>query len=396
MRVAAKRDAGPGHQCAEALLGTRIGVDARLLAQRSRRGVARYEHELLARLPGLDPSVDYVLFTDRPIAGERLPHVRLETCLLDFRKGYRFNVWLQFILPRAARRARVDLLFCPANEPPLWQPVPTVVTVHDVKILSRQKTWLGRHYEDGGRLMPRALAKAKQVITSSRFTRDELARLAPLNGSRVRTIHLGISEAYGPPRDRRAETESLAKRYGVPGRFALALGAAAPYKNTGPLVERFARLHAAGLTPTELVVIGNPASEVEDLTARARRAGTGVHILAYLPQEDLLRFYGCARYFIFPSLYEGFGFPPLEAMASGTPVLVSNRSSIPEVSGDAAEVFDPERDGALEEAVRRMEAICDDPARREAVAARGLEHARRFRWERTAAETVQVFREVLG
>src|SRR5260221_6026722 len=156
----------------------RIGVGVRALAARERRGVALYEFEVLKAMAQLNPEIDFVLLGDTPLDHDQIPHERLNFRLYPVQRGWRFNFWLQAVLPYAAVRERLDLLWCPANEVPFVQTVPCVVTVHDAKILSRRETILGRYYHDRGRLMPAAFRPAKRILADSAFTKSQILKHA--------------------------------------------------------------------------------------------------------------------------------------------------------------------------------------------------------------------------
>jgi glycosyltransferase involved in cell wall biosynthesis len=272
------------------------------------------------------------------------------------------------------------------------------VTVHDAKILARQETILGRHYADGGRLMPRALLKAKRILTISEFTRREIQRLVECPESVIKVVHLGVSSAYRPPADKGSAAADLSIRHQISGEFCLAFGASAPYKNTRTLVRVFSRLLASGATRTQLVVIGNDGGFSDELRHIAQQEGgaQGIRLLGYVPFEDSLMFLGCARFFVYPSLYEGFGFPPLEAMACGTPVLAADSSSIPEVAGPGAMLYEAQSPEGLSSGILKMDELCEDIARRECATHVGMCHAARFTWDRTAQETLETLLRALG
>src|SRR5258708_6197710 len=151
----------------------RIGVGVRALAARERRGVALYEFEVLKAMAQLNPEMDFVLLGDTPLGRDQIPHERLNFRLYPVQRGWRFNFWLQAVLPYAAVRERLDLLWCPANEVPFVQTVPCVVTVHDAKILSRRETIPGPDYHDGGRLMPAAVRRAERIVADSALPKNE-------------------------------------------------------------------------------------------------------------------------------------------------------------------------------------------------------------------------------
>ena len=309
---------------------------------------------------------------------------------VPFKRGLR---WLRQTTPfgRGLRRHRIAL-YHEANYVPIRYDVPVVITVHDLSWLRYREThpidrvrWLER-------AMPRALADAAAIVVDSEFVRQEVLDTFSLDAARVHKVHLGVSRRFRPRDD--AETRGVLQRLGLShGRYVLAVGTIEPRKNLGHAIDAHARLPEALQRSFPLVVAGGKGWHSESLERRLEdlvRKGV-VRVLGYVPDAELALLYAGAAAFVFPSLYEGFGLPPLEAMASGVPVLVADRASLPEVTGEAAVKIDPDRP---DDTSRALEAILEDAALRAEVVRRGLERAARFTWTQTAQATLAVYRQV--
>ncbi len=280
------------------------------------------------------------------------------------------------------------------NYVPLRYDVPVVVTIHDLSWLRYPEThppdrvrWL----EHG--LSP-ALTRAGAILVDSAFVRDELVAMFDVPPQRITVAHLGVSPAFRPrtPEETAATLHPLGLQH---GHYLLSVGTIEPRKNIGHLLAAFARLPAALRDSFPLVIAGARGWRAADLERELRLlADRGqVRFLGHAPAADLPNLYAGAAAFIFPSLYEGFGLPPLEAMACGVPVLASDRAALPEVIGDAGLTFDPEQpqDTAL-----KIAAILEDSAARADLAHRGENRARRFTWAACAQATVEAYRQALG
>jgi glycosyltransferase involved in cell wall biosynthesis len=233
------------------------------------------------------------------------------------------------------------------------------------------------------------VAEVERVIVDSHCTAADVRELLGVPAERVRVIHLAPTPLGPPPPP--AGVAAARARYGLEGPFLLYVGTLEPRKNLRTLLRAFA--HLAGEQSACLALAGPRGWLDEAIVAEAGRQAGRVRLLGPVPAADLIALYATATAFVFPSLYEGFGLPPLEAMAAGTPVVAARASCLPEVLGDAALFAPPEDEQALAEALR---AVLQDADLRADLRERGLARAAQFSWERTAAETLAVYREVLG
>jgi alpha-1,3-rhamnosyl/mannosyltransferase len=228
------------------------------------------------------------------------------------------------------------------------------------------------------------LRRADGLIAVSESTRDDAVRVLGLDEAKIAVIHSGVAEAFFD-----ADAGDVRERYGLKRPFVLFLGTIEPRKNLDTLLSAYEGLPADMRAEFELVVAGPSGWASAETMARLG----AVRRLGYVPEADVAALTAAATVFAYPSLYEGFGFPVAQAMAAGTPVVTSNVSSLPEVTGDAAALVDPRSVSEVRGALARL---LTDPAMRASMAARGRERARAFRWEECAAQSLRFFRKVAG
>jgi glycosyltransferase involved in cell wall biosynthesis len=270
---------------------------------------------------------------------------------------------------------------------------PTVITIHDLSFVH----YPGMHPRDRlaylERYLPKALSEAAHVTTDSQEVRREVIAHFGLDPARATAIHLGVDGAY-KPRDEGQCREVLA-RYGLRyGDYLLSVGTLEPRKNLTTVIQAFAALPERLRGNMPLVIAGRRgwlSGDVEGMIQRGERAGW-LRFLGFVPQTDLPMVYAGARLFVYPSRYEGFGLPVVEAMASGAPVITSSVSCLPEIAGDAAELVHPDDGDGLAATLARL---LEDDVRRTELRSLGLNRAKRFSWQRCAEETVAVYRGVV-
>ncbi len=349
-------------------------------------GVHQYILHLLAHLPEAGCRVTAFLGPEGRPPGEavRVLRSRWPTDRPPVRA-----IWEQLIQPGALRRVRADLAHGPVFVGPLFAPCPVVITVHDLSFLRFPHLFrpANRLYL---RLLTRASARrARRIIAVSAHAAEESVQLLGVAREKVDVVYHGVDPWFQPlPAE---EVAAFRARQGLPERFVLYVGTLEPRKNLTRLVEAFARLHDSNL---RLVLVGGRGWYDEEIFSRVEALGLEGKVLfpGYIPAEELPLWYSAATVFAYPSLYEGFGLPVLEALACGTPVLTSNCSALPEAAGEGGLRVDPYNIEAIAEGLHRL--LTDVPLR-EALRQQGLAHAARFTWGRTAAETVVVYRRAL-
>ena len=304
-----------------------------------------------------------------------------------------------------AFRAIVRRLACDVVHIPhlFWIPrglsCPYVLTVHDLlehMYGSRNASSLRRslHFY----LTQRVLRRAARVIAVSQFTRNEIEKILAIPDAKIEVVYNAIDERFLHGHATAADRELIAQRYLVNYPFILYAGAIRPHKNVVRIIEAFSALKSElqkeqQFPDLKLIIIGDDLSSHPRLRRTVVRSGVqnDVRFLGFVPIEVLRIFYDVAKIFVFPSLYEGFGLPPLEAMAHGTPVVTSNTSSLPEVAGTAALLVNPENVFEIRRALQRA---LLDPALRERMKQRGYEQAQRFSWTTSVSRILEIYREV--
>ena len=351
--------------------------------------------ELIPALLDAAPEVRFTAFINREAAaakdgpwGELLPAV---TVPVNARNRVQWVAGEQLLLPRLAARAGVDLVHSLASTAPAWGRFRRVVTVHDLIYARFPEAHAGIRDLGMRVLVPLAVRRSDRVIVDSHSTQHDLVELLGAAPERIDVVPLGVGTV------RRSEPmaePSLRERLDLGGRrIVLSLSAKRPHKNLAALIGALARIPAEH-RPL-LVLPGYPTAHEAQLRERALAAGVqgDVRFLDWLSGEEFEGLWQIAEAFVYPSLYEGFGLPVLEAMARGVPVACSNASSLPEVAGDAALMFDPHDEAAIAAALERL---LSDSAEIERLRARGLERAREFTWQRTARATLESYRRALG
>lgn len=368
-------------------------------------GIGRYTRAIVGALLRRDGENRYHLVYPRGLPGrpapflahtaalrQAHPNVRLHPLPLSDR--YTAILWqrLRLPIPIEALCGPLDLFYSPDFVLPPQLRGRRVVTVHDLAYLVYPQCavpTLGWYLH---RAVPRSVARADLVLADSQSSRQDVIRLLGVPPARVRVVPLGVDPAYRPLADR-SLLEEVRARYGLPERFLLCVGTIEPRKNLPRLMEALAGLPEAERLP--LVVAGKPGWLYEESFTSVARFGLGkwVHFLGFVPESDLPPLYNLATALAYPSLYEGFGLPPLEAMACGTPVLTSRASSLPEVVDEAAVLVEPQEAASIREGLRT---ILRDGALRERLRAAGLERARAFTWDRAAEELLRAIGQCAG
>jgi glycosyltransferase involved in cell wall biosynthesis len=357
-------------------------------------GNETYAANLVEALAEVDRENRYTVYVTRPEAearfGGRWPHVSLRRTL-----PHTPLVRIPLTLSAELRRRPVDLLHVQYTAPP-FAPCPVVATIHDLSFEHLPETFKLRSRVQL-RLTVRATARrAAHVIAPSEHTRRDLIETYGLDPARVTTVPLAASTRFRPVRDA-DEIRRVRALYGISGEYVLAVGSIQPRKNLGRLVRAYSALRRARGRSNlpQLVLVGKKAWLYGETLRAVEEEGLGgsVVVTGYVSEGDLPALYTGALCFAYPSFYEGFGLPPLEAMSCGAAVLTGDRTSLPEVVGDAGLTVNPFDEGAISAALARL---IDDDALRADLRARGLRRAREFDWRETARMTLQVYRRVEG
>jgi glycosyltransferase involved in cell wall biosynthesis len=363
----------------------KIGFDARAIHY---RGIGTYSRSLLQRFA--ESAIEVVIFCQDQ---EKDPIPAAESFTLVSANMDPLALYGRGAFRALVEESNVDLLHVPSSWAPTPVSVPLVSTIHDVTPLLYPRSLSPVLRVRYRRQLGRTLKEARGIITVSQISFSALNAYAGVDPAKVRVIHNGVSERFSPQLDREAQLAAR-HRYSLPERFVFWVGDFRPEKNLAFLIQAWSRLQKHLADPPALVLAGAQTGEYKKLRREVEKSGLEGSVLfpGFIRDDDLPAVYSAATVFVFPSLYEGFGLPPLEAMACGTPCVVSNSSSLPEVTGSAALLFNPTSLGGFEDCMVR---VLTQPALYEALRQDGLRQSALFPWSRAAEETLQVYHSVL-
>jgi glycosyltransferase involved in cell wall biosynthesis len=339
---------------------------------------------LCRALPAARPDWTFSVALDAPPPAGLLP--ALPNLRPRIAASPRGRLWAAVALPRLAREVGADLVHLQYVAPPLR--CPYVTTIHDVSFALYPRFFRARDGLWLRTLVPPSARGAAAVIADSGVTRDDLLRLYRLPPDRVHTVTLGLDASFQPPSpEARARVRA---RYGLEGDYLVSVGVLQPRKNVAGLLRAYARARRCHGLRARLAVVGKTGWKAEPIFAAVRELGLAddVKFTGYVPDEDLPGLYGGALLSLYPSVYEGFGLPPLESLACGTPVLISTAPALLETAGPVAPALDPHDLAAWAQAMAELAA---DAEERACLAAAGRQWAARFTWERSAAEHLAVY-----
>ncbi len=368
----------------------KIGIDAHMVGRRA-TGNETYVTNLARALALVDDGRnDYTLYVD-PQAAAGPPVVADPRFLQRPLRPRTPFVRIPVSLPLELARRPVDVLHLQYNLPPLLPGCGRVLTVHDISYEHFPECFTLRERVRNKVFVRWSARRADVVIAVSEYTKRDLVATYGVDPERIVVTLEAADTSFRPP-DSSAESEQVWRRYGIEGRYVLYVGNIQPRKNLRRLIHAYAQLVAGGDIQHQLVIVGRKAWLYSDVFHEARRSGLSKQIVFtdYVPQGDLPHLYAGADAFVFPSLFEGFGLPVLEAMACGAPVIASRTSSLPEVAGNAAYYVDPY---SVDEIARALRQVVCDAKLRARLAAAGLEQAARFSWEQTARQTLRAYEQ---
>lgn len=366
----------------------RIGIEGLPLFFH-RTGTSTYTHELVQSLRRLGQGDTVVLFgRNQRMAGSSYHDISYQERFANyFYKKYR--------LPEELLNRHIDIYHSPRDmglPKPGRMPCPTVMTLHDIILVRMASDYYNR---GRARLYERRLLErvrsVDHIITASNFSKEDTVDWSGIDPDKVSVVHNGVSEKFRPV----TEPELLDKarlRYGLPGRFILCVGSTEPRKNVRAAIEAYGLLRR-GRSDVNLVVTGTEYMGLQPDEAFSGLDLDGIHFAGYISDSDMAAVYSLAAVLLFPTLYEGFGLPPLESMACGTPVVTSNVTSIPEVVGDAAVLVDP---GNIGEIAAALEMLLSSSEMREQLVSRGLRQAADFSWRNSAEQTRRIYEKVIS
>ncbi len=375
----------------------RVGFDIRPIRD---FGVGTYVRNVVRTLAQIDKTNEYFLIGGRDRVreiGKLPPNFHVVPFSADDRSPRSY-----FGLAQVLRHYHCDLVHIPhLFWRPRYLPCPYVLTVHDLlDFMYRAHNGSGMRRAAHRYLTHRVLSRAARILAVSQFTKMDLQRLFHIPDQQIEVIYNAIDDRFRVGHTTEADHQLIAERYQCNYPFILYAGRISPHKNVVRIIEAFSALKGelekeGKLQDLKLIIIGDEVSRHPDLRRTVIKSGVqnDVRFLGFVPIEVLRIFYDVAEVFVFPSLYEGFGLPPLEAMAHGTPVVTANTSSLPEVVGNAAVLVNPEN---VFDIMRALHKVLLDQPLREKLKQRGYEQVQRFSWEASVQRILNVYREVAG
>lgn len=351
-------------------------------------GDATYWRGLVEGLCQLAGPDEFLIYLD-----ERLPHPEPPTSdrvILRYLSAPSWRIWSVWTFPLALRSDRVEVAHVQYSIPPIL-PCPVVTSVHDISFKRHPEFFKpkDRFILDAG--VKSAAKRAARVLAISEYTKREIVELYEIDPAKVTVVYPGV-DAQFRPLDRENAHSAIREKYRVTEPFMLTLGVIQPRKNLQRLLEGLAILKVRGELTHKLVVVGKYGWLEANLNERIASLGLTDDVLltGYAPYEDLPLFYNAADLFVYPSVYEGFGLPPLEAMACGTPVITGNRTSLPEVVDDAGIMVDPYDPSAFADAIC---SVLGNPTVYDLLSRMGLERSTRFSWAEMARQVDGIYHE---
>ncbi len=375
----------------------RIGIEAQRIFREKKHGMDMVALELIRALQRLDTENQYfILVNDGPDEACLAPAANFEI----IRHKALYPIWEQVWLPRVARELKLDMLHCTSNTAPLSIPIPLLVTIHDLIYLERHPLVARGYnlYQRFGNLyrrwvVKRLLARAHRIFTVSHYEAQHFKKYPQMAPERLAVVYNGVGPHFKPVDDQQA-LQRARRNYGLPENFVLFLGNTDPKKNTRRTVQAFGQFCRAHGRHYKLVV-GDFAPEL--IRRYLDEAGLQAYFdqfvfTGYVPNGDMPLLHNLADLYLYTSLRESFGIPILEAMACGTPVITSDRASMPEVAGDAAYLVDPTSTEEMVDTMARV-LLNDDTA---SLVEAGLKRAKNFTWEAAAQDTLDHYKTLFG
>jgi glycosyltransferase involved in cell wall biosynthesis len=368
----------------------RIGINGRFLVAK-RTGVQRAAYNLLRTLVQIDRKNEYIIFTGQSQLDNpdwKYPNVTVVPANVRIGESLRNHIWEQFSLPRLAKKYKVDLLHSPANMAPLFYRGKSVVHIHDLCFVVNPQWYSFSFHTLYNFLIPRLARRATRVITNSNNSKNDLLQFCDVPASKVSLIYWAVDDMFSTEEAK----PSVSSEPLLGDDFILYVGSLEPRKNIRTLIKAYEVFRNRNPSNrSKLVLIGGESPLFGEVRLKVKDYKEDVVFKGFVDDTLLREFYRRAKMVVYPSLYEGFGLPPLEAMASGTPVVTSNTSSIPEVVGGAAIMVNPYD---IEQLASAIEAVTVDDGLRRRLVESGYEQVKRFNWYRVARNTLTVYHEV--
>ncbi len=366
----------------------KVAIDARSLGTQH-GGDETYMRNVIRSLAAIDPDGDYALYLARPLPDLIIPGAERMRRVVVPDKPFRRT---PISIPLMAAREHIDVIHAQYAGPP-FATARVVLTIHDISYERYPQWFTSTDLLYMRAFVPPTARRAAAVLTVSEYSKRDIVRRYCVPPERVFVTYLAADPVFQPLQRDVESLSTMRERYGTGDRYILCVGNLQPRKNLVTLINAYVRLRQADAMRHKLILVGRKGWLYDDIFAKARDSGYTDDLVFtdYVPDKDLVSLYNGADVFVYPSLFEGFGLPPVEAMACGTPVITSNTSALPEVVGDAAITVDPLNVEALATAIAQL---LRDAELQKRLSLEGLQRAASFSWDNTARRILDVYRHV--
>lgn len=377
----------------------KIGIEGQRLFRKKKHGMDIVALELINNLQRIDNDNEYVVFV-KPDIDRDCMHETANFKIVEL-SGGSYPFWEQYLLPKAARKEGCDILHCTSNTAPVRTDIPLMITLHDIiylesiSILKKGGTWyqkFGNMYRR--HVVPRNVKKSKKIITVSHFEKDRIRNFFgyPEDDEKLVAIYNGVSE-YFKVIDDKTELDRVRELYDLPDKFLFFLGNTDPKKNTVGTLKAYSEYIKKSEHKIPLVMLDFGSDYLDKILTSIgdQELRSHIKLSGYIKNTDLPAIYNLCEVFLYPSLRESFGIPPLEAMRCGAPVITSNTSSMPEIAGGAGHIIDPFNPHDISNGILK---ITSDKDYKKELIAKGLERSVIFSWKTMAEEVLELYKEV--
>lgn len=370
----------------------KVSIDGRAAKWYRGTGIGTYTYQLINNINQIDFLNDYLLFL--PENSKLEENLRANFKVNNIPNNFCENFWEEVKVPNILTDECIDIYHVPQNGVGLCSKItcPSTITLHDIIPLRMPETVSDRYLRIFNEEMPDIISSTSGIITVSEFSKEDIAKEFNYPKDKIFVTHLAAEDIYRPLNKTNAK-KYIKSTYGIEDDFILYVGGFSPRKNILGLIEAFSLLNNKYSKPLKLVIIGKHGLSYEKYKKRVEELNINSYVMfpGFIPLEDMPVFYNASSVFVYPSFYEGFGLPPLEAMACGTPVIASSLTSIPEVVSDAALLVDPLN---VESLKSKIELLLQDKNLSSSLINRGLVHSSKFSWKKTAYDTIDAYNSI--
>ena len=372
----------------------KVSIDGRAASIYRGTGIGTYTYQLINSLNNIDKINSYLIFAEENVLNDQIPfNKNFKLSKVPFNENT--NFWETVKVPNILTDETIDLYHVPQNGVglPLNTNCKNIITLHDIIPLKMPETVSNRYLKLFNEDLPKIIDNCQGIITVSNFSKDDIASSFNIAKDKIYVTHLAAEDIYCPL-NKFICRNLLEKRYDIYDKFILYVGGLSPRKNILGLIEAYSLLPNLIKDQYKLVITGKKGISYDKYKKRCEELNINSYVIFtdFLPMKDLSLFYNVAEALIYPSLYEGFGLPPLEAMACGTPVIASNLTSIPEVCSDSALLIDPYNIDELKDSI---EHLLSDTMLQLKLIQKGLARSSKFSWNKTATQTIDAYKSII-